>query len=122
MKAAFRASIPPIQSAIKIGQDGLRLTLEVPESDMAAAPLLIGMRNKVLYCQIATKQHELSDEPPPKPKRKNGNRTNSEQLRMTLFERWQRLPTAIRSTFENFETYYDKTMQRLIHGVGHGQF
>ena len=36
-EAHFRASIPPIQSAIKIGQNTMRLQLDIPASDFAYA-------------------------------------------------------------------------------------
>ena len=36
----FKATLPPIQSAVSIGQDGARLKLDVPESEKAAYHLL----------------------------------------------------------------------------------
>ena len=31
----FKATLPPIQSAVSIGQDGARLKLDIPESEKA---------------------------------------------------------------------------------------
>lgn len=44
----FLASFPAIQSAIKIGQDGMRIQLDIPESEMGNAVELLAMRNVVL--------------------------------------------------------------------------
>jgi hypothetical protein len=48
----FLASFPPIQSAIKIGDAGMRIQLDVPESEMPAAVKLIAMRDAVLRVTI----------------------------------------------------------------------
>ena len=48
----FLASFPPIQSAIKIGDTGMRLQLDVPESEMAAAVQLIALRDVVLRVTV----------------------------------------------------------------------
>ena len=52
--ATFRATFPPIQSAIKIYGDetGMRIQLEIPESDMAQAVKLLAMRGKVLLVTV----------------------------------------------------------------------
>ena len=52
--ATFRATFPPIQSAIKIYGDetGMRIQLEIPESDMAQAVKLLTMRGKVLQVTV----------------------------------------------------------------------
>ena len=52
--ASFRASFPPIQSAIKIAGtgDGMRLQLDVPESEMAEAVKLLAWRDQVLVVTI----------------------------------------------------------------------
>ena len=47
-KIEFLAAFPPIQSAIKIGQDGMRIQLDIPESELGAAVRLLTMRGKVL--------------------------------------------------------------------------
>lgn len=48
----FLASLPAIQSAIKIGQDGARIQLEVPETELSKILPLIMMRDKVLKITI----------------------------------------------------------------------
>ena len=52
-QAVFLATFPPIQSAIKIGQDGMRIQLDVPESEMAEAVKLLQWRDVVLCVKIA---------------------------------------------------------------------
>jgi len=46
-QVTFLASFPPIQSAIKVGQDGMRLQLDVPESEMDIANAVLRLRGKV---------------------------------------------------------------------------
>ena len=55
--ATFRATFPPIQSAIKIYGDetGMRIQLDIPESDMAQAVKLLTMRGKVLQVTVTVK-------------------------------------------------------------------
>lgn len=50
----FLATFPGIQSAIKVhGQgDGMRIQLEIPESEMANAIRLLAMREKVLRVTV----------------------------------------------------------------------
>lgn len=48
----FKASFPDIQSAIKRGRDGMRIQLDIPESEMASAVLLLGLMNKVLEVTV----------------------------------------------------------------------
>lgn len=50
----FRASFPAIQSAIKIagGGEGMRIQLDIPESEMAQAVRLLGMREMVLKVTV----------------------------------------------------------------------
>jgi hypothetical protein len=48
----FLASFPAIQSAIKIGNDGMRIQLDVPESEMGNAVELLAMRECVLKVVI----------------------------------------------------------------------
>jgi hypothetical protein len=54
----FLASFPPIQSAIKTsgGGDGMRIQLDIPESQMGNALELLTMRSKILKVTI-----EVSD-------------------------------------------------------------
>lgn len=50
----FLASFPPIQSAIKTsgGGDGMRIQLDIPESEMGNALNLLTMRGKILRITI----------------------------------------------------------------------
>ena len=50
----FLASIPPLQSAIQIhgNKDGMRVKLEIPESEMANAIDLLTMRGVVLRVSV----------------------------------------------------------------------
>ena len=51
-QARFLCNFPPIQSALKIGIDGMRLQLDVPESEMDKAVLLLAWRDRVLDVTI----------------------------------------------------------------------
>jgi hypothetical protein len=48
----FRASIPQIMSAIRTGGDGMRVTFDVPETDMPQALHLVAMRSMVLTVTV----------------------------------------------------------------------
>jgi hypothetical protein len=48
----FRAAFPAIQSAIKVGDAGMRIQLDVPESEMAQAVRLITLRDVVLRVTV----------------------------------------------------------------------
>lgn len=48
----FLASFPPIQSAIKIGQDGMRIQFDIPETEMASAVRLLALRDVVLRVTV----------------------------------------------------------------------
>lgn len=48
----FLASFPSIQSAIKIGPDGMRIQLDVPETEMGSAVQLLAWREVVLKVTI----------------------------------------------------------------------
>ena len=50
--ATFRASFPPIMSAIRTGSDGMRIQLDIPEVDMGEAVKLLTMRGKRLRVTI----------------------------------------------------------------------
>lgn len=50
--ATFLATIPDIQSAIKIGRDGMRLQLEVPEMELGEALQVLRWRAVVLKVTI----------------------------------------------------------------------
>lgn len=57
----FRASFPPIQSAIKRSGDGggMRIQLDIPESEMASAVLLLALTNVVLKVTIEKEERPL---------------------------------------------------------------
>lgn len=49
----FLATFPQIQSAVKVhGSDGMRIQLDVPESEMMNAIGLLGMRDVVLKITV----------------------------------------------------------------------
>jgi len=54
-QASFLASFPPIMSAIKIAGngDGMRIQLDIPESEMAEAVKLLQWRDVGLSVQIS---------------------------------------------------------------------
>ena len=54
--ATFLAAFPPIQSAIKIGPEGMRIQLDVPESEMGEAVKLLQWREIVVSVTIAPKR------------------------------------------------------------------
>lgn len=56
--AEFRASFPAIQSAIKIHGDGngMRIQLDIPESEMGEAVKLLMWRQRVLTVRIGPEQ------------------------------------------------------------------
>jgi hypothetical protein len=52
MPVVFRATFPPIQSAIRVGSDGMRIQLDIPESDLQDAVALLALRGEVLRISI----------------------------------------------------------------------
>ena len=48
----FLATFPDITSAIKIGRDGMRIQLDVPEEDMGQAIKLLALRDVVLSVTV----------------------------------------------------------------------
>lgn len=58
----FLASFPPIQSAIKVGQDGMRIQLDIPEIEMANAVELLAMRNVVLKVTVVVVERSQEEE------------------------------------------------------------
>ena len=48
----FRAIIPPIMSAIRTGGDGMRVSFDIPESDVQNAAALIALRNCSLVITV----------------------------------------------------------------------
>jgi len=61
-KATFSAFIPPLQSAIRTGGDGGRVTLEVPETDMGEFAKLIAMRGQRLRVTVAIHNHDQTND------------------------------------------------------------
>ena len=64
MKISFVASLPDIQSAISIGGDGVRIKLDVPESDLPNAIRLVMLKGQAFTVVIDDGEREV------KPKRK----------------------------------------------------
>lgn len=59
----FLAELPDMQSAIKVaGRDGMRITLDVAESDVPQAMMLIGMRNQRLRVTVSVEKNTKSAE------------------------------------------------------------
>lgn len=58
-KANFIATLPPIMSAIKItgNGDGMRIQLDIPESEMGEALKLLAWRESLLLVTIQPKQN-----------------------------------------------------------------
>lgn len=52
----FRATFPPIMSAIKVtgNGDGMRIQLDIPESEMSQALGLFAFREQVLVVTVKT--------------------------------------------------------------------
>jgi hypothetical protein len=48
----FLASMPQLQSQMRIGTDGMRIWLDVPESELASALKLVLWRDKVLRITV----------------------------------------------------------------------
>ena len=64
MRATFLASFPAIQSAIKVYGDrqGMRIQLDIPESEMGQAAQLLLMREKIFRITVDTElTNELED-------------------------------------------------------------
>lgn len=57
----FLATFPDIQSAIKIGRDGMRLQLDIPESEMHEAVKLLALRDVVLRVSIDVQVQTLQN-------------------------------------------------------------
>lgn len=49
---SFLAHFPPIQTAIKVGTDGMRIQLDVPETEMVNAVKLLAMRDVILRVTV----------------------------------------------------------------------
>jgi hypothetical protein len=59
-KVTFLAAFPPIQSAIKItgAGDGMRIQLDIPESEMGNAIELLAWRQRVLKVTVELENAE----------------------------------------------------------------
>lgn len=59
----FLATIPPLQSAIQVhgGGDGMRIKLEIPESEMANAVELLTMREVLLKVTVESETNRGVD-------------------------------------------------------------
>ena len=57
----FLAHFPAIQAAIRLGDDGMRIELQIPESELAQALFLIGMRDKVLKVTVEAEETEITE-------------------------------------------------------------
>jgi hypothetical protein len=64
---SFLASFPPIQSAIKItgNGDGMRIQLDIPESEMAEAAKLILYRQCIVRVTIQPEDYQVVKEDTP---------------------------------------------------------
>ncbi len=51
-KVTFLATFPPIQSAIKFGNDGMRVQLDIPETEIGNAIEMVAWRGKRLVVTI----------------------------------------------------------------------
>lgn len=51
-RATMNAYIPPLQSAIRTGGEGGRVTFEIPESDIGEFAKLLAMRGKKLRVTV----------------------------------------------------------------------
>ena len=55
--ATFRATLPPILSAIRMaGDGGMRVMFDVPETDLAEATKLLLWRGKVMQVTVGPEQ------------------------------------------------------------------
>ncbi len=80
-RVVFLASFPPIQSAIKItgGGDGMRIQLDVPESEMANAVGLLGWRQRVFRVTVELEDVKSTTISRTKAKRRKADRDSSVQ-------------------------------------------
>jgi hypothetical protein len=63
--ASFLAAFPSIQSAIKVHgtRDGMRIQLDIPESEMGEAAKLLMWRERVLRVQVEPETSGQQGEP-----------------------------------------------------------
>ena len=62
-RATFRAAFPPIMSAILFGADGVRIKLDIPETDRAEAIKLTQWAGRVLRVTIEPVANDEQREP-----------------------------------------------------------
>lgn len=55
----FLASFPQVLAALKIGQDGMRIQLDIPESEMDQARRLLDLRGQVLVITVETEDDAI---------------------------------------------------------------
>lgn len=55
----FRASLPPIQSAIRMGQDSWRVQLDIPHSDIGAAAGLLALFGQVFHVTVVAAEDDI---------------------------------------------------------------
>jgi len=51
-QVTFLASFPDVLAQFKVGKDGMRIQIEVPESELAQALKLVLWRDRVLRIQV----------------------------------------------------------------------
>ena len=54
----FLATIADSPSAIKVGTDGMRILLDVPESELPNAITILNCRGKVIKVKVELEKHE----------------------------------------------------------------
>ena len=58
----FEASLPPIQTAIKVsGDGGARVQLDIPETELSAIARLLLVRGKVLLVTVKVQESSSDD-------------------------------------------------------------
>ena len=61
--ASFLATFPPVLSAIRMaGDGGMRLMIDIPESDMAEAVKMLAWRQQVLRVTVEPDSGRATDE------------------------------------------------------------
>jgi hypothetical protein len=76
-KVTFLASFPPIQSAIKVG-DGMRIQLDIPESELPRAIKVVDLREAVL--QVTITRADNVDAVPTKSSVVNGRKSHKDEV------------------------------------------
>jgi hypothetical protein len=71
----FRATLPPIQSAIKIGDKAMRVQFDIAELDLVSALPLIGLQGKVFEVKLRVLTNFDEDNESERTRRKAGAET-----------------------------------------------